>query len=389
MIRQIGLRVFVCLFFLIAAAPARAGDVAEALTTFAAAKVVIGQKDFTGGDCNRVTEIPAANTLCEGEGAPALGKKRLYIPDSVNERVLGFKKIPKKNGASAKFVLGQTNFSNISPGTDSKSFDYPSRLAIAGSQLFVVDFSNNRVLIWNKLPTKTDTPANVVVGQPDFNSSTGEVTQSGLRGPDAVAVAGGKLFVSDHANNRVLIWNPIPTANGANANVVLGQADFTSSGTATSQTGLDGPAGLWSDGTRLVVADFFNNRVLIWKSIPTANDAPADLVVGQPDFNSSSVSGITAQSLEEPGDVTSDGTRLLVADSRNNRVLVYAPFPTANDPAASIVLGQADFTHDLANAGNATPSAQTLNDPFGVSVIGKQLFVDDNGNSRILIFSLQ
>jgi hypothetical protein len=388
MFRGIGLRVLVCLFFLTAAASARAGGVAEALRTFEAAKVVIGQKNFTGGDCNQVTETAAANTLCAGEGAPALGKKQLYIPDLHNDRVLGFKKIPKRNDASAKFVLGQTNFSNTSPGTSSTSFDLPTRVATAGSKLFVVDFGNSRVLIWNKLPTKTNTPANVVVGQPNFTSATGTTSQSGLDGPDAAAVAGGKLFISDHANNRVLIWNHIPTTDGANADVVVGQSDFTSSGHATSQTGLDGPTGLWSDGTRLVVSDFFNNRVLIWKSIPTANDAPADLVVGQPDFNSSGVSATTAQSLEEPGDVTSDGTRLFVADARENRVLVYSPFPTSNGPAANIVLGQSDFTHGEQNAGNPMPSAQTLNDPFGVSVIGKQLFVDDNGNSRVLIFGL-
>ena len=100
-----------------------------------------------------------------------------------------------------------------------------------------------------------------------------------------MAVAKGRLFVSDGNNNRIMIWNKIPKSNGANAQVVVvGQPDFTSSAPATSKTGLDEPEGLWSDGTRLVVADFFNNRVLIWNSIPTTNGVAADVVVGQPDF---------------------------------------------------------------------------------------------------------
>jgi hypothetical protein len=253
----------------------------------------------------------------------------------------------------------------------------------------MVDFDNSRVLIWNKLPTKTNTPADLVVGQLDLTSSASATTQSGLDRPeDGLLVANGKLFVSDRNNNRIMIWNSIPTANGANANVVIGQPDFTSNGAGTTQTSLGEPEGLWSDGTKLAVADFDNNRVLIWNTIPTTNGAPADVVVGQPDFTSfDSPNPLTAQSLDQPGDVASDGTRLFVEDSRNNRILVYNTFPTSNNPAADIVLGQPDLTHN--NAGNAGPTAQTLSFPFGMSLVGKQLIVDDNGNSRFLIFSTQ
>jgi hypothetical protein len=202
-------------------------------------------------------------------------------------------------------------------------------------------------------------------------------------------VADGKLFVSDRNNNRVLIWNSIPTANGAPADVVIGQPDFTSSDGHTTQTGLDEPEGLWSDGTQLVVADEANNRVLIWNTIPTTNGAPADLVVGQPDFTAlDNPEPPNEQSLNQPGGVGSDGSSLYVEDSSNNRILVYSPFPTSNNPEASVVLGQADFTHSDRNAGNASASAQTLDFPFGLSIIGTQLIVNDFGNNRYLIFNL-
>jgi hypothetical protein len=243
--RQVTLSIGVFLLLLISAAKARA------LSDFEAAQVVIGQTDFTSGDCSS----PAANTLCTPSGAAGIGKKLLYLPDADNARVLGFKKVPKTNDASANFVLGQTNFSNTNRAVGNSSFGFPSGAKVAGTKLFVVDFDNSRVLIWNKLPTKTDTPANVVVGQPDFTSSTSATTQSGLDRPEVgVAVAKGKLFVSDRNNNRIMIWNKIPTTNGANADVVLGQTDFTSSGFATTQTGLNEPEGIWSDGTKLAVA---------------------------------------------------------------------------------------------------------------------------------------
>jgi hypothetical protein len=246
------------------------------------------------------------------------------------------------------------------------------------------------VLIWNKLPTKTNTPADVVVGQPDFTSNDSATTQSGLDHPEiGLFVANGMLFVADRNNNRIMIWNSIPSTNGANADVVIGQPNFTSNSAGTTETSFSEPEGIWSDGTRLVVADQDNNRVLIWNSIPTSNGAPADVVVGQADFTSSdNPEPPTAQSLLQPGGVTSDGTSLYVEDSSNNRILVYSPFPTSNDPAASIVLGQADFTHSARNAGNSSPSAKTLAFPYGLSIIGTHLVVDDYGNDRFLIFNL-
>ncbi len=327
---------------------------------------------------------------CVQFGGPALGGNILYVPDSGGNRVLGFKKVPKKNGPSAKIVLGQSNFSNQKFGTSSTLFSFPVRVATAGNQLFMVDFDNSRVLIWNKLPTKTNVPANVVVGQPNFTSSASATTQSGLNRPEnGLFVVDGKLLISDRNNNRILIWNTIPTANGAPADVVVGQPDFTSSGAATTDTGLHEPEGIWSDGTLLVVADEGNNRVLIWNNIPTSNGTPADVVIGQADFTSSdNPEPPTAQSFNNPVDVASDGTSLFVDDSSNNRILVFNPFPTSDNPAASVVLGQQDFTHSDRNAGNASPSAQTLDFPFGMSIIGKQLFVNDFGNNRVLIFNM-
>ncbi len=119
-----------------------------------------------------------------------MGKKVLYIPDADNNRVLGFKKIPKKNGASAKLVLGQTNFSNSGSGTSSTSFEFPSGVATTSNQLFVVEFDNSRVLIWNKLPTKTNTPADVVVGQPNFTTNDADHDPIGSKSP-------GNRFVCD------------------------------------------------------------------------------------------------------------------------------------------------------------------------------------------------
>ena len=262
MTRWIKLWIFASLFFGLAAGPARAGDAPEALTNSGQPQVVMRQRNLYQFEM----QYEGVSRLKTLSAAWRVLPRRipLYVPDSGNARVLGFKGIPKKNGASAKLVLGQANFSKIKFGATRKLFDYPSAVVTAGNQLLMTDFGNSRVLIWNKLPTKTNTPAAVVVGQPDLTSNDSATTQSGLDHPElGLFVAGGKLIVSDRNNNRVMIWNSVPSTNGANADVVIGQPNFTSKSAGTTETSLNEPEGIWSDGTRLVVADEANNRVLI------------------------------------------------------------------------------------------------------------------------------
>lgn len=133
------------------------------------------------------------------------------------------------------------------------------------------------------------------------------------------------------------------------------------------------------------------HRVLIWNSIPTANGAPADVVVGAPDFVTPG-GPASASSFDEVDGVASDGTSLFVADSGANRVLIFTPVPTTNGASASKVLGQSDFTHSTYNDDNqnsvsdATPSARVLHGPTGLRVNGRRLLVSDSLNHRVLIF---
>lgn len=67
---------------------------------------------------------------------------------------------------------------------------------------------------------------------------------------------------------------------GQDADILLSGVDFNNTGGPLL---FNHPAGIASDGTRLLLADRFNNRVLIWNSLPAENEPPA-LVLGQPDF---------------------------------------------------------------------------------------------------------
>src|SRR5581483_5453044 len=130
-------------------------------------------------------------------------------------------------------------------------------------------------------------------------------------------------------------------------------------------------------------SDAGNSRVLIYNGIPSANDAAASLVVGQPDMVTGTINtgGISASSLRSPTGVSCDGTHLIVADNSNNRVLVFNSIPSANQPLADLELGQVDFTVAYVNqdAGN---TAQNIGGPGGLYYDGSRFFVADTNNSR-------
>ena len=99
--------------------------------------------------------------------------------------------------------------------------------------------------------------------------------------------------------------------------------------------------GITSDGKHLLLADTRNNRIPIWNSLPTSN-RPPDLVLGQPNFYSNAP-GTSRDKLRWPVSVATDGQRVIVADTYNHRVLIRNQFPTRNGETADRVLGQDSF----------------------------------------------
>lgn len=337
-------------------------------------------------------------------------------------------------GQAARLVIGQSTFTSQTAGASDTLLGAIGGLAFGGDTLFVADSNrlglspiNNRVLMYQNISASLPGPlaeipaysgrcpvcvgqANLVLGQPDFLSTTNHSSQAGLRLPTAVATDGRYLAIADTENNRVMLYNSIPTYNGQPADIVLGQPDFnTVKVPVTSASSFRGPQGVWISNGRLFVADTQNNRILIWKSMPTQNNQPADLVLGQADFTSvisipvnNAQLSPSASSMLNPVSVTSDGTRVFVADLAYNRVLIWNSIPTQNNQPADLELGQKDFVSALPDdvtrlcpqAGtdsNGNPlypalCGRTLNYPRFALSDGKRLYVADGGNDRVLVF---
>jgi uncharacterized protein (TIGR03437 family) len=78
------------------------------------------------------------------------------------------------------------------------------------------------------------------------------------------------VLVSDRASNRVLLFSNNNLTNGAAAVKVIGQPDFSSTGTST----LSGPCHIGEDSNaRIYVADAGHNQVVVFNSLPDLSSA--------------------------------------------------------------------------------------------------------------------
>ena len=286
-------------------------------------------------------------------------------------------------GQSASLVIGQGDFSHaVSNANQTRLFQPFSSAFDAAGNLWVADQLNNRVLMF-KPPFSNGLPASLVIGQPDFTQHSNAVGQTGLYDPAGVVFdASGNLWVADAVNNRVLMFKP-PFATGMAASLVIGQTTFATNDPATTQSGLWVPYGVTFDAVGdLWLAEMNNNRAVMFKP-PFINGMAASLVIGQTDFNHNNAPSPTQTGLHNPMGVAFDVSgNLWVAEASNHRVLMFKP-PFSNGKAASVVIGQADFTHKVADTNQTR-----LYGPTGIAFDASgSLWVADRINSRILKFT--
>lgn len=348
------------------------------------ADFVIGQPDrFTTSAATTSSKVSAAVGVAT-DGA------NFYVSEFSNHRILQFSGVPSADSPTANSVMGQASFILNAPGAaNTTGIDQPQELAISATgKFFAVDMNHHRVLMWNALPTATNTPADIVIGQTAFTGGTPGLSGNRLNTPHGVAVAGTQLFISDMINNRALIFNTIPGVNGASASFAVGQnsliAGSVNAGAAISAIGLAQPRGIASDGTKLVIIDTGNHRALLYNTIPGANGIAANIVLGQPVMTTGIANngGRSGSTLNNPISAVFSGTRLYIADGDNNRILYWNSWPAVNGQAADGVIGQPDMV-----TGNPGNTSDSMSLPSQMVVEGGKLFVADYQNNRVLAFT--
>jgi len=280
-------------------------------------------------------------------------------------------------------------------GAEQKPFLAPRGVHVVHNRLFVSDTGRNRVFIWHSLPTSLYQDPDVVLGQQNVEESGrnagGDVSADSLHYPSGIWSDGNRLVVADAWNHRVLIWHSIPTKNGQNADVVLGQPDFVSNhvnvtgiSSDPSSTSMHWPYGVFSDGTHLWIADTGNRRILFYDGFPSKNFTPADKVIGKPDFTTKDFEN--EQPIWPYAVKVSPNGAMAVSDTQFYRTLLWNDWKKAVGTKADVIVGQEDFNAAGQNQFGLIPSSKSLNWTYDTCFYKKGLLVNDTGNSRILYY---
>jgi uncharacterized protein (TIGR03437 family) len=336
-----------------------------------------------------------------------------YVVDTGYSRILGYAPFdqwaPETTAFSPPanvkigqpdFISGQANHNQAKP--DAATLNQPVTGTFAGTDLFVADSGNNRILVFPQQSGGTFGAANRLLGQDDFPYNSINL----IEGREFGFVSGGSavidalanpphLYVSDPLNNRVLGFMDYRQVNAyTKADIVIGQPDFFTALvnwpsnllTQANNQGLCSPEGLAVDSnSNLYVADGCNARVLRFPApfaqSPTGAPPQANLVLGQLSFYGQPTKDLSQSTLSSAYGLafTNEGD-LVVSDVSANRVLFYRK-PKGGDfqsfVPANNVIGQKDFISGLAT---------TFHFPRGISIdADDQLYVADSANNRIAI----
>lgn len=197
------------------------------------------------------------------------------------------------------FGIGETQSAN--------SVNHPSSGASDGTRLVIADRFNNRVLVFNSLPTSTATP-DLVLGQPTFTDTTPGSSLVDMNWPGAVEITpDGKLLIADTENGRILVYRSIPSQSGAPADYALDLERLTGEADAW-------PWGVWSDGKSLVVTDTRKGNILVWDTFPL-------------DENVKPTAKTNPEGVGTPRNISSDGTSFLIGDENGSQSTCWGEEP--------------------------------------------------------------
>lgn len=343
---------------------------------------------------------PSPASMYAPRGVAFLDGGGLAVCDTGNHRVLIWHSIPGDSHAPADVVLCQPDFYTEGAQAGGRGpengLHLPCGIAQIQGRLYVCDAWNHRVLIWNQIPGESDRPPDGVIGQADLTGELknrgGVIGPSGLDCPYGVGLIRGELAITDTQNRRVLVYKGVP-ASDAPARLVMGQDDFGSGeenrGTGPGPRTFRWPHAIATIGDTTWIADAGNHRLLGWRK-GTELTADADALAGQEEPNTAWEMPHCAQGparLRFPYSIASEAGVTLVADTANNRLLVYSGDLPDRGALAAGVLGQPSFDPGGENRWDSI-LPDTLCWPYGLALSGNRIAIADSGNNRVVLWTL-
>ncbi len=219
----------------------------------------------------------------------------------------------------AELMISGLDFNKTGGGLH---FNHPNGLATNGSNLLLCDRFNNRVLVWSNAPESYSDLPDLVIGQEDFDSNLNGSQKNQLNWPGNASLSNnGILAITDTYNDRILIWKTMPLSNGISADISIHLPSITPKGATQVWSW---PWGVWTDGVRLAAVATQGGTLLFWNSIPTKDNQKPDYTISNPNFGT-------------PRNISTDGKNYFFVGDHNAKVngipgtYFWNSFPTTTD----------------------------------------------------------
>lgn len=172
--------------------------------------------------------------------------------------------------------------------------------------------------------------------------------------PSGLATNGTNLILMDRVNNRILVWNTAPSKSSTSPDFVLCQPNTTSNSAGTSLSQCNWPSdAVITPDNKLLVADTDNNRILVWSSMPTTTGAAATYAIDL---------GADAW----PWGIWSDGKKVVASLTGKGQLKFWNSFPTSGSDSASFTI--------------SSSSSSCLGTPRGITSDGTRLLVGEHNS---------
>jgi len=208
------------------------------------------------------------------------------------------------------------------------------------------------------------TVVTTIAGTGNTGSTNGTGTSASFYSPQGITTDGTNLYVTNRNNliRKIVISTVVVTTVAGTG------SSGSSNGTGTSAS-FDEPEGITTDGTNLYVADTKNHlirKIVISSGVVTT-------VAGTGSSGSDNGTG-TSASFNEPKGITTDGTNLYVADTKNHLIRKIV-----------ISTGVVTWVAGTGSSGssNGTGTSASFDEPQGITTDGTNLYVADKSNNLI------
>jgi len=229
---------------------------------------------------------------------------------------------------------------------------------------------------------------------PGFNGDGILAINSQLSSPFAVAVDGaGNAFIADRNNHRIRRVDAgsgnISTFVGTGVPGFNGDVDGAGTPRPANQAQLNSPTGVAIDDEgKIIIVDSGNHIIRVVN--PNVNPPTITTVAGTPmtpGFRDGNQGDLVSNPAAAPRFLFPRSVAfhaldqsLIVADANNQRIR------RVNTSTGDVSTLKGDGVPDFAD--DSAPTGARLNNPMGVAVDGVNVFVADEGNQRIRVFSV-